>query len=59
MARAADHGNITWSSIAPKMDPTSMMQAIEAVPKEFKKKEAEDKAKLQDQRKDAENTLSL
>ena len=28
-----DLGNLTWSGIASKPDPTSMMQAIEAVPK--------------------------
>ena len=32
-----DHGNTSWSSIGSKMDPTSMMQSIEAVPKGFKK----------------------
>jgi len=38
------HRARNWSSIRPKMDPTSMMQAIEAVPKpEIKKKD--DKAK--------------
>ena len=35
-----DNGILTWTSISSKMDPTSMMQSIEAVPKpEVKKKE--------------------
>ena len=28
-----DMGTLSWSNIGPKLDPTSMMQAIEAVPK--------------------------
>ena len=40
-----DHGNTTWSRITSKMDPTSMMQAIEAVPKEYKRKEVRDPEK--------------
>ena len=35
-----DNGTLTWSNITSKMNPTNMMQAIEAVPKtEVKKKE--------------------
>ena len=40
-----DHGNISWPNITNKMDPTSMMQAIEAVPKVFKEKKQEDRRK--------------
>ena len=45
-----DLGNLTWSNISSKLDPTSMMQAIEAVPKpaaetKFKKKEVDDRKK--------------
>ena len=46
-----DHGNTSWSCISSKMDPTSMMQAIEAVPKEyneFKKREQAEKKKGDD-----------
>ena len=39
-----DQGNLSWSNISPKLDPTSMMQAIEAVPKpETQKVKKEDK----------------
>ena len=38
-----DNGNTTWASIGSKLDPTSMMQAIEAVPREFKKREEKKK----------------
>ena len=40
-----DHGNTTWSSISSKMDPTNLMQAIEAIPKEVKKKDREEEKK--------------
>ena len=46
-----DNGTLTWTSISPKMDPTSMMQAIEAVPKPDVKKKEE-----KDGRKDAEKS---
>ena len=36
-----DHGTLSWPGISTKMDPTSMMQSIEAIPKPevFKKKD--------------------
>ena len=45
-------GNLTWPGISSKLDPTSMMQAIEAVPKpevlkvkkEYEKKKSSDEA---------------
>ena len=40
-----DHGNISWPTIPSKMDPTSMMQAIEAIPKEFKERKTEKEKK--------------
>ena len=41
-----DHGNISWPDITNKMDPTSMMQAIEAIPKEVKEKKKEERKPL-------------
>ena len=43
-----DHGNISWPDITNKMDPTSMMQAIEAIPKAFKEKKIEERKKTDD-----------
>ena len=43
-----DHGSTTWSGISSKMNPTNLMQAIEAVPKEFKKKEDDKKKKAEE-----------
>ena len=41
-----DHGILSWSSVSSKLDPTSMMQAIEAVPKPEKKKKDEEVKKV-------------
>ena len=46
-----DQGVLTWSSISSKLDPTSMMLAIEAVPKPDPSKKKEDGIK-----KNAENS---
>jgi hypothetical protein len=49
-----DHGNTSWSCISSKMDPISMMQAIEAVPKEYKeykKREQTEKKREQTEKK--------
>ena len=44
-----DNGTLNWSSISSKMDPTSMMQSIEAVPKpDVRKKEDKDGRKEPD-----------
>ena len=38
-----DNGHTTWASIGSKLDPTSMMQAIESVPREFKTRDQKKK----------------
>lgn len=43
-----DHGILSWSSVSSKLDPTSMMQAIEAVPKPEKRKKDEEVKKVKD-----------
>ena len=46
-----DAGTLDWASIHTKLDPTSMMQEIEAVPKpefEVKKKEEDVRTKPKD-----------
>ena len=46
-----DLGNLTWSGISSKLDPTSMMQAVEAVPKpvEFQKSKKDEKRKTSEE----------
>ena len=45
-----DLGILDWSSVSSKIDPTSMMQAIEAVPKpEQRKKKEEETGKKKDE----------
>ena len=38
-----DMGTVSWAGIGSKLDPTRMMQAIEAVPKPFDQKKKEEK----------------
>lgn len=53
-----DLGVLTWPSISSKLDPTSMMQAIEAVPKPDYKKKKEEETGLHARKKPDESPCS-